>query len=193
MPEMNPKQRLGILTILLLLGAVAFFVMQPRSGAKATLDASFDQASYAAGDEITLTLRLTNAGGGAICVSSMPQGSVTFLSLTRDGEPVATRTTPAYFLAPFDEMLKSGLVPLGAGETAEIALVSEIDEGLVGRALRTTDADAGRGLAMFYDVATPGEYELAVAYEYQGPPSEECGNIFTGATNSATAIFTVTP
>lgn len=190
---MKQKQLLGALVALLLLGAAAFFTWQSRSSVAATLDASFDKASYAAGEGITLTVRLTNEGSSAICVSPTAQGSVALLSFTRDGEPVETRSTPVYFLTSFDELLTNSLVPFDAGATAEITVSSEIDDGLGAQALRTTDADDGRGLATFYDVATPGTYEVEVAYRYQGPSSSDCGDVLERATNSITATFTVTP
>jgi hypothetical protein len=44
----------------------------------------------------------------------------------------------------------------------------------------------------FYDVGSPGAYELEVSYKYPGEPSEECDVVFKGATNASTVSFTVT-
>ncbi len=192
MPSSNQKV-LWIALAVVLLAAILFIVFRSSASAKVGLTVTPDKPSYKAGDAISLTVRLHNAGTSETCVSDMSAGSVRFLSLMRDGQAVATRSAPAYFLAAFPDMMAASLLPLKPGEDLDLTLTSAKDEGLGKQALRTTAPDDSRGKATFYDVETPGTYELKVAYDYPGRASATCSNVFKGATDTVTLSFTVTP
>lgn len=191
---LNRKQLVvASVAILVLAAAIFFVVFRSSSDAEVELGVSLDKPSYKTGEEINLALRLNNSGDAKTCISNMSTGSIRFLSLTRNGERVETRSAPSYFIASLTEILKASLVSINPGESLDITLRSEVDEGLGKWALKTTAPDNGRGTATFYDVETPGNYELEVMYEYSGGRSPECPSVFEGRTNIASAIFTVTP
>lgn len=192
--SLNQKQLLvALATVLVLVAAIFFVVSRLSSNAKIGLNVSPDKPSYKTGEEIRFALRLNNSGDAKTCVSDMSAGNVRFVSLTRDGQKVETRSAPSYFIAPLPEMLKASLTPINPGESLDIMLQSMVDEGLGGQALQTTASDDGRGIATFYDVQKPGNYTLEVIYEYPGSKSPDCPSVFKGGTNTASASFTVTP
>ena len=194
MSNFSSKKLLLLLAIVLVIGAL--FFMMFRSGqetkSRISLEVSADKPTYTSGEEITLTAKLTNAGSGETCVSNMETASVRVSSLLRDGEEVATRSAVSYFITSFPKMLESSLVPLPSGESLELILESSRDQGLDAQALRTTALRDGRGVAMFYDVETPGSYKLELVYKYQGTASPECADVFEGETNTATVLFNIT-
>lgn len=179
--------------ILAVLVALIFIVFLTSSNAEVGLNVSLDKSSYKAGEEIILALHLDNTGDVRTCISNMGEANIKILSFTRNGQQVETRSAPSYFIAPLDEILGVSLVPINPGENLNISLRSAIDEGLGGQTLRTTALDEGRGLAMFYNVQVPGNYELEIVYKYPGPKSSECPDVFKGETNAASVKFTVTP
>jgi len=183
--------------VVVLGGAIYFFTMsksqQPAPREAITLDASSDKSTYKAGEEIRVDAHLNNSGEVDTCVSNMGAGNIRAVSFTRDGESVETRSTPVYFITSFDKMLEASLVPIKPGERLDIMLSSELDDGLQKQALRITSLDDGRGIAMFYDTETPGDYQLKLAYEYPGPKSPNCAHVFGEETNTAVVTFTVIP
>lgn len=189
---LGQKHILILLAVLVAVSAM-FLISGSGSDSLVSLEASADKATYQSGEEITLSLRLNNTGAVATCVSDMVPGTVRFTSFTRDGEGPETRTATSYFLASLPEMLAANLESIAPDKGLDIVFSSEFDAGLGGQALRTTALDDSRGLATFYDVATPGAYELELSYEYSGPESNACATIFEKQTNTATVSFTVTP
>ncbi|MDO8537135.1 MAG: hypothetical protein Q7R94_02730, partial [bacterium] len=199
MNQRNIWQRIvgTIVTVVVLGGAIYFFTMSksqqsaPREAIM--LDASSAKSTYKAGEEIRVDAHLKNSGEVDTCVSTMGAGNIRTVSFTRDGESVETRSTPVYFITSFDKMLEVSLVPVKPGESLDIMLSSELDDGLQKQALRTTSLDDGRGIAMFYDIETPGDYQLKLVYEYPGPKSSNCAHVFGEETNIAVVTFTVIP
>jgi len=163
----------------------------PSVGQNVILKASTDKDSYGAGEEVNLGLTLTNSGEADVCISGITTGNIQFASLTRDGESVETRSTRSYFLIPFSDILAGNLAPVSSGESMELGLTSSLDAGLGALAFDTTVADGTSGLATFFNVGEPGEYELDLVYEYAGAPSSDCANVFAGPTNPVSITFTV--
>ena len=185
----------AIVMVVVLGGAIYFFTMsksqQPAPREAITLDASSDKSTYKAGEEVRVDVHLNNSGEVDTCVSNMGAGNIRAVSFTRDGESVETRSTPVYFITSFDKMLEASLILVNPGESLDITLSSELDDGLQKQALRTTSLDDGRGKAMFYDIEPPGDYQLKLVYEYPGPKSPNCAHVFGEETNSAVVTFTV--
>ncbi len=189
----NPKHILILLAVIII-AAGAFFVASNQSSANnVNLNVSPDKSSYTKSEEITLTLQLTNDGEAETCVSDMSAGSIKFVSFTRNGEEVQTRSAASYFITSFPKMLEASLTTLPPGENLNTEIASSVDRGLGGQALKTTALDNDRGKATFYDVERPGDYEVELVYEYPGPSSSDCPDVFEGKTSPATATFTVTP
>lgn len=185
------KQVIGILVLLTLAGAAYFLFAQ--SGGNVSLIAMTDKGTYASGEQVKLTLELANAGKGAVCLSQTPKGTVQFLSVTRDGEPVASRTSRSYYIAPLPLLMQAELVEVAADRSMTISLASAEDPGLGAEALSATAVDGSAGKTAFYDISKPGTYAVRVAYRHDGKPSDACKNVFTKMTNTADVSFTVTP
>lgn len=191
---MPNKNKIGVLVAVLVVVVLAILVMggEKKNVHLVSLSASTDKPSYSSGDEVTLSVGLTNAGKESVCLSNTALGNIKFVSVTRDGAPVETRTAPSYFLTSLSEMMKSKLLALPPGEKMDIAIVSSEDPGLHARTLDAMTASGTAGVATFYNIALPGTYKVDVAYEYPGEASPSCADVFKGMTNTATVSFVVT-
>ncbi len=156
-----------------------------------SLIASTDKTTYAIGEPVSITMKITNDGISSVCLSETPLGNITFQSVTRDGSPVGTRIAPSYFLTSLTEMVKSKLTDVAPNTSVEIFFTSSYDPGLSSDALYTTALDETSGITTFYDIGKPGEYKIDAVYEYQGPSSDRCSTVFENKTNSVTVSFTV--
>lgn len=85
-----------------------------------TLSVRSVQDDYDTGEDVRLVLSLANTGTAETSVSDMLMGNIRIVSLRRDGEDVATRTTPIRFIVPLSARLKESLVVLRPGENVEI-------------------------------------------------------------------------
>lgn len=186
-----------VIAVLLVAGLVFVF---GRSGSKesqksadqnVSLQASADKEIYKSGETVNLKMSLTNSGATSVCLSEGAIGNIKFLTTTVNGSPVETRTAPSAFLTSFSEILKSRLTSVAPGASMEFKLASEYDPGLGAQALSTTMPDGTAGIATFYNVEKPGQYEIQLAYEYVAGSSEKCKDILTGKTNVTTVLFKV--
>lgn len=189
------KSKYIILILIAVFGVVVlFFVLGGSESSVAqnvTFEASADKVSYSAGEEITLSLNLTNSGTTDVCISERSLGSIRFMSITRDGATLETRSAPSYFITSFSEILKSNLTPVVAGDTMELFLKSSFDPGLGSQALSTTIPDDTSGIATFYNVEKPGTYVLEMVYDYAGESSSDCADILNAPSNTATVTFII--
>lgn len=173
-----------------LLGA-ALFLFLKRGSAAIALTASTDKASYSSGESINLKVHLANSGNRKTCVSDTALGNIKFLSVTRDGKSVETRTAPSFYITSLSEMMKAKLKSLAPGESTEIALSSSEDPGLHASAFYSTAAQGTYGLSTFYNVGAAGTYEMKIAYEYTGDASPDCSDVFKASINPVTVTFKV--
>jgi len=183
-----------LLLIAVLVVVVLFFTSgSPGSSVAQNVifEASADKASYIVGEEITLSLNLTNLGTADVCISERSLGSISFTSIERDGATLETRSAPSYFITSFSEILKSNLTPVAAGDTMELSLMSSFDPGLGSQALSTTIPDDTSGIATFYNIGEPGTYTLEIVYDYAGEPSSDCTDILKAPTNTAAVTFVI--
>lgn len=181
-----------VLLLIIVLGVVLLFTLGGSGSTQnVILEASADKASYSAGEEITLSLNLTNSGTADVCISERSLGSIRFTSITRDGATLETRSAPSYFITSFSEILKSNLTPVATGETMELSLTSSFDPGLGSQALSTTMPDGTSGIATFYNIEKPGTYALEMVYDYVGEPSSDCADILKAPSNTAAVTFVI--
>jgi hypothetical protein len=181
-----------IVLVVLVVAGAAYFIFSRGGGGSVGLSVRTDKSSYAPGEQINVTLNLTNEGSRATCISRTPKGTVEFLSVTRDGAPVASRSARSYYITALPEIMKFELVEVAAGASIDVALVSAEDPGLGAAALSTTAIDGTAGNTTFYDISKPGAYEIDVRYAYTGEGSVKCGNAFDGSTAPSKISFTVT-
>lgn len=161
------------------------------TGGPLSLSVTPDQTVYVSGDQVTLTLQVTNAGGTPCEVADLTDGVVVVDGFTRDGVPV----TPASTILRYDDSLGSiiagALTTLDPGQSLLVPWASAIND-LTGNQALTSVTFAGddNPPADLLDVATPGAYEVQVHYEVpaiSGAPADVC----TIGSNVASATFTV--
>lgn len=186
------KRVLTILAVILVVFVVAFVFKGSDflSDQNISLTTSY-QPSYQSGEEVRFDIRLNNAGDSSVCLSREAIGNVRFDSFTRDGQEVASRTVPSYFLTSFSEIIKSRLTSVAPGEVLEFVLTSSFDPGLGVEALSITKPDGTSGIATFYNVQEPGEYEATLVYEYVVEPSDDCKDVLRGSISAPAITFTV--
>ncbi|MDX1607742.1 MAG: hypothetical protein R3251_00830 [Candidatus Spechtbacterales bacterium] len=187
----GPKQILIISVIALIIGAMFFSFRGPEGEADITIEAELDKSTYTSDEPINLTLHLNNTGELDACISDMAGETLVFNSLTRNGEMVNTRRVDANYLAPLPMLLEASLEDLPVGGDTHVVLSSEHDSGLDARAFTTTELEGDTGFITFYDISEPGEYNLELVYQYPGPDSENCENVFFGPSNVQNITFTV--
>lgn len=185
-------KQLLIVVAALVLAAAAYFIFIKGDGGSISLTASTDKASYTVGEKVNLAVNLTNTGNSATCISRRPQGTVQFISITRDGAPVASRSARSYYITALPALVQFELAEIDTGESMDITLASADDPGLAANALSSTEVDGTAGKTTYYDISKPGAYEIEVAYQYDSGPSDTCANAFKGSTNAAKVAFTVT-
>ena len=185
------KKILIISAVVLILGALFFTFSSPEGEVDVDMSASADKEIYAPNEDVIITVNLNNSGDAPTCLSDRAQGNIKLLSVTRDGESVATREAPSHFIEALYSLVRADLKEVGPGEAMDIELVSTQDPGLGARALYAIRIDGTAGMSTFYAIEQPGEYEVQVAYEYEGESSTECENIYMGPTNTSTVTFSV--
>ena len=94
---MKSSKNILILIGLFVLALVVFYTMRGDETItySVNVEASTDKQKYSSGEEVTLTIDITNTGDLAACISDTSQGNITFLSITRDGQAVDSRTVHA--------------------------------------------------------------------------------------------------
>lgn len=190
----HKKMVLVILTLVLVVGLFFWFAKEDTEiNHTVSLFASTDKATYALGESIKLTLKLTNDGTSPVCLSETPLGNISFQSVTRDGAPVETRTAPSSFLTSLTEMVKSKLTEVAPGAHVEILMENSYDPGLDSETLYTTTLDETSGITTFYNIGKPGAYEISIAYKYQAGVSQKCAPVYDGLSTSSIVSFTITP
>jgi hypothetical protein len=157
------------------------------------LSANPTQATYTAGQAITLEYRLTNQGNGAVAASPLANGAIEIVQVVRDGVVLTEMRKPVLADEPLGAQLRERLVMLDSGESVGGRLGSRFDNGMDGFALAVMQIPSGRDLPelVLYDVSVPGDYRVDLAYEYQanqGPPEA-----FFGRSNEVSVAFTVDP
>jgi hypothetical protein len=150
------------------------------------------KASYAAGERIDLTITLTNDGQAAGGLSSMIEGNLTVVSMTRDGAGVTPETRTILIDEELGAALALSLASVAPGDAVTGPWQSGAD-GNGGRALRTVVLDASGPSARLYSVSQPGAYELRVRYRYAGATPASGAAPLAGESNEAVVSFTIAP
>ncbi|PWR07377.1 hypothetical protein DKT68_19305 [Micromonospora acroterricola] len=149
----------------------------PTAAAPVGLTVAASQPAYRVGEQINLRLKLVNNRDAGCRLSRVPDGTVTVLSLTRDGEPVAPTVGGAAYYRDFTAYLVENLVPVPPRGSVELTLGSD-PQSPIGAAL-TTSAPDGRGGATvtWWPVDQPGAYRLGLGYlraPLRGVPADPC-------------------
>ena len=194
---MKSSKNILIIVGLVLVAIFLFFVTGNDKDSEQTysysvnLEATTDKQIYQSGEEVSFVVDITNTSEVATCISDTSQGNITFLSITRDGQAVDSRTVHADALEALSEFVRVDLQEVEPGAQATISLTSSYDPGIEAQALHTSEVDGIYADATFYSIQEPGSYEVQVVYEYPGEASDDCSAVFQGQTNNATVNFVV--
>ncbi|MDX1535807.1 MAG: methane monooxygenase/ammonia monooxygenase subunit B [Candidatus Spechtbacterales bacterium] len=188
---LSPKKITILIIAFLSMGVVSLFFVSFESEQNVIVEASSHKDSYSVGENIKIDITLTNLGDDSVCLSQNAQGNIKFLSFTRDGEVVEQRTVHSEFLEALSELVKADLEEVAPGDNMTIDIKSSNDPGLGSETLHTSQVDGIAATTTFYSIEEPGNYEVIVAYEYPGEPSDTCPNVFEGETNTAIVEFMV--
>ncbi|KKU44426.1 MAG: hypothetical protein UX61_C0001G0027, partial [Parcubacteria group bacterium GW2011_GWA2_46_7] len=183
---LRTSKKLILIVAVVVVAVIFIFVFngsRQANGKDIVVEVSTDKSSYTAGEKVNIKLNLINSGSAGACLSESSIGNISFVSLTRDGTVVETRSAPSYFLTSFSQILKSRLITVAPGSVMKLSLMSGFDPGLDAEALSTTMPEDTSGIATFYNIEKPGQYELWLVYEYTGEPSDDCTDTIKGPTN----------
>lgn len=130
------------------------------------LELSVPKATYAAGEQIIITVKLTNTSPTPCKMIQLTEGSVTISALTRDGSPVIPRLTSASYTDGMTNYLLQHLVSVPPGGSVSVLWRSEVWTASQFRdtlATYTMGHLAGADVAA-WPVQQPGAYNMTVKY-----------------------------
>lgn len=164
----------------------------PINTGSVTLTVAPAKATYSAGEQVTLNIELTNTHDEQCRLSKTPQGSLTILSLTNDGDPVVPASGTAHFYIAFDTTLTANLVGVPPDTSLGMSLTSETDPATGnGNAFVIYSADSRGGASLAaWPIGDPGHYRLTASYlrpPLRDVPVDAC----SAAAEQAAAEFTV--
>jgi hypothetical protein len=134
---------------------------------------------YARGEQIVLSVELTSTEANACLVSQVPAGSLTFVSLTRDGNVVSPVLSIGNYIDGFTSYLNANVTSLAPGGAFTMLVKSDESEATGQRQeLETSSLNSLDNAELaFWPVDEPGRYTLAVRYALPHLPnasSEVC-------------------
>jgi hypothetical protein len=148
-----------------------------RTGLSMTATAYADE--YAAGEPIRLGVSITNQGSRACQLIAIPDGTLTVVSMTRDGVAVTPAVTSSEYINGFSDFLRKGFRELPPGQSITLSATSW-QAGAAGgvQALDTSQMDTSDEAArIFWPVDAPGRYVLGIRYSLppvDGAPAGLC-------------------
>jgi hypothetical protein len=164
----------------------------PALGAKTpplTLNVAASAPTYNVGDQVVLTVTVTNSSTAPVTASVFAPGSLRVVGLKRDGVKIPPTTT----LMNFDEdpnfLRVEALTSIAPGGNAAIPFDVDLD-GAVGVIITTVKLAKGphEHKASVYRLTGPGLYTLSLDYHYTGPDNGQ-PNVFHGTLKSNEVSF----
>lgn len=154
----------------------------PRPGPVGTgvfLEVTPAEAQFAAGQAVVLRVRLTNTEPSECRVTKVTAGTLSIVSLARDGEVVTPGLGEGTYIDGTASFLRQNLQPLGAGRSITMDLVSAPEPAMDGRSVLETSAAGPLDSAAltYWPVSVPGRYTLLARYTpppLQDPPGRLC-------------------
>jgi hypothetical protein len=166
--------------------------IQPQPIQRVTLSAVPLQSTFALGQAVTLNLTLKNTGPSALGLSNLLAGNLHITAATRNGIAVRPRATSTSYEEDLAAALGTSLSPVAPNGTLAVAWKSENDKVGGGQALTAVAfaADADHQ-TLFFNLDSPGTYQVSFYYQYPGPTAGFAGTVFTAKTNTVTVSFNV--
>jgi hypothetical protein len=149
-------------------------VAGPAGASDVALTATPSKAAYAQGEPVVLSIQVTNKRGSACRLDKLPAGSLTILSLLRDGVAVVPRLTSTTFIDGFSSFIQGNLVSIAPDASLTQTLTSEPDPtGADGAALAVSTMDLfNQASVAYWSVDQPGHYTISVGYALAAPPGD---------------------
>jgi hypothetical protein len=183
-----PPPLVAVLVLALVAGTAS---RTPCASLPLTLSASPSASSYAVGDQIELTLTLTNVSGAPVTASTFPHGSLRLVGLTRDG----VRIRPSRGVIHFEEnpnlLRVEALTSIMPAGSAGIPFDVDLDDAVGSSITIVKLGSATRPhKTIVYRLTGPGLYRFRLKYRYAGPDGGN-PNVFHRTLTSNEVSFTV--
>ena len=163
--------------------------------AAGSLDVQFSPSKqqYRSGEEVVISVSLRNSATKACRLSGVPEGSVSVLSLTRDGASVQPATTNGTYIDGVAGFLTSNLVLVEPGAAISMSLRSERWLATRDRLALATSAptESDEASVALWPVDQPGRYVLTATYlvpTLAGAATDRCLTSGTAVSTSFTVI-----
>jgi len=180
--------RVTLLGALLLVGAVSQ-TLWAKSPPPLTLNAAPSAPAYNIGDQVVLTVTLTNGSAAPVTASTFDAGNLRVVGLKRDGVKIHPATGVINFQENPTYLRVEGLTSIMPGDSVAIPFDVDIDDagGVI-----ITAVKVGKGphpdKAIVYRLTGPGLYTFSLGYHYTGPDNGQ-PNVFHGTLKSNEVSF----
>jgi hypothetical protein len=180
----KPVMRRALLLSLLLLPACV-----PKPPPAGVVLSAAPVADVTADQPVVLALTLKNNTRGTVRLSQLAEANLRVASFKKDGVDLAPSSEATFFDQALARAVERSLRPAAPGASVNLSWMSVAGGGQT-QALQTADALAEPSTVVSYGVATPGRYEVTLAYRYGGAkPSDP--TVHTAETNTVKVAFVV--
>jgi hypothetical protein len=157
------------------------------------LDATTSNPTYASAEPVVASIVVTNGTGASVGFSPNVSGTLSIVSLTKDGVAVATRETVSKNDEDLSAILRQSLRSVDTGQSLTVTWASEYDAVLQGQCLRTVEYNSSAGnRAVYYLVGLPGQYVLKAQYALPAAAARS-GETVQNPAGPVTVTFAVSP
>ena len=153
---------------------------QQPGGTDVSVKITPSKPQYARGEQIVLSIEVTNIGTQHCRMSRTPEGSVTFVSLTRDAQAVVPALSYGKYTDGFSTNIRENLIQLAPGKSLIILMKSgqNVATGTLQALETSTLGPLDEASLAFWSVDEPGTYSLSARYVlpcFAASPSDVCG------------------
>jgi len=178
-----------ILLCCLIISACCDQRILPKHDVKLSISPSTTTFAYK--QPVKLHLTFENKGNEKINISTMTDGNLWAISLTRDGVPVVARETYVRYRNGLKMLISKKFSSLAPGGTVSTVWTSNMDTQQQAQSLQFVRFDPeGYHAAALYNVGQPGNYTMTIIYRHGNPWAQPL-DVFVGETNEATVSFSV--
>ena len=180
------------LATLSMVGVNLFVFAAPAAGTESlNLTTRTSQPTYVLGQPITLTATVTNRSGSTCSLSTVPDGALRVLTMTRDGIPVSPTFGSASYLDGYPGHLRGNLTPVPNGRSVAIHLEGMSSEAGGTYLASTQPLPAGATSLTAWPLDQTGAYQVSMRYQVPRLASAEMQPC-TGTSGLSTVDFSIT-
>ena len=148
--------------------AIAPFHWLRLAAPKVTLAARPSKPSFAPGEQVTIRLSVRNAGGSAVRLSPLPEGTISIVAASLTGNPLRPKATTAKLDAPLALALRQTARPVAPGAALAVGWQSATRASGGPQSLRVLDPAADPSPGFLLSLARSGRYALTIRYASAG-------------------------